>query len=450
MKIKSLFSFLSLFLLISSTTVAQYMEPCHDPESARSTVYLSLDGVLDSIRCENLHVLLRREKVEEVLRESYIVRSALFPQINASASQERSQQFINLSESLGGSFVSVNNNFRARLEGSASVLDTRKIADYMLAKKGYRISQYQYETILQDILAQAANAYYLHERNLKRTKVLDANIKRDEFLLDLAKARFDAGVAQAIDVTRAEVQLSQDKKAKLQHQSVQYQDEINLKLLLDINLDTNIEIQPVASEEIQENPQLCRDFFQALQSRSDYHESNEQLSFHELESTAALLDYVPKLNLSGNAGYASLEVFDSKQELVWNIGATLSMPIFDGFRIFNDKFRADALVRAQKYAIKDLSNKIDADLRINKQKMDSRFNQIILTRDQVMLGNRELELASERFQQGVADNQEIILAQTNLAQFLDDLVNTVYLFDLSRVEWARSMGDVTLLSSSEN
>ena len=47
-----------------------------------------------------------------------------------------------------------------------------------------------------------------------------------------------------------------------------------------------------------------------------------------------------------------------------------------------------------------------------------------------------------RFQQGVADNREVLDAQNRLAQADDNFVEAVYQYNLSRVELARAKGDV--------
>jgi outer membrane protein TolC len=58
------------------------------------------------------------------------------------------------------------------------------------------------------------------------------------------------------------------------------------------------------------------------------------------------------------------------------------------------------------------------------------------------LAQEELRLARQRYQQGVADNREVLEAQTRLAEAGDNLVDAVYRYNLSRVELARARGDV--------
>ena len=54
----------------------------------------------------------------------------------------------------------------------------------------------------------------------------------------------------------------------------------------------------------------------------------------------------------------------------------------------------------------------------------------------------ELRLARQRYQQGVADNREVVEAQNRLAIAEDNLVEALYQYNLSRLELARAKGDV--------
>jgi outer membrane protein TolC len=58
------------------------------------------------------------------------------------------------------------------------------------------------------------------------------------------------------------------------------------------------------------------------------------------------------------------------------------------------------------------------------------------------LAQDQLRLAQQRYQNGVADNREVVEAQTQLAVADDNLVEAIYQYNLSRVELARARGDV--------
>jgi len=61
-----------------------------------------------------------------------------------------------------------------------------------------------------------------------------------------------------------------------------------------------------------------------------------------------------------------------------------------------------------------------------------------------------LRLARQRYQQGVADNREVLDAQNRLAFAEDNLVDAVFLYNLSRLELARARGDVRGILAEKN
>jgi len=72
----------------------------------------------------------------------------------------------------------------------------------------------------------------------------------------------------------------------------------------------------------------------------------------------------------------------------------------------------------------------------------SRNAQVGVAEKTLGLAQEELRLARQRYQQGVADNREVLEAQTRLAEAGDNLVDAVFRYNLSRLELARARGDV--------
>lgn len=403
---------------------------------------LDLETVFSLIESENLTVLLNREKIEQALEETYIRRADLFPQVNLSLSQSRDKLVFPIGGDNQGSFYA--NRFDGTLDGTFAVFDLNKIAGYQSAKKGWNISALNYNAILQDVLTAAGRLYYLHIRNLKALDVTDANIKEAYVLLELAQARFNAGVSSPIDVTKAEVQVAIYKRDRLSQEIIIKQSELELKRVLDLPFNLPIKVAYVDSDQKRakpnlEKPAICSVF----QSRFDYLTAYAQLDRNLYDYKTASWASYPVVNAFGDWGYASGLPFQSstaKEE--WTVGIGVTMPILDGYRILSNVLAKGSLVRQQQHIVQQVVNTISTELTLNAYTLEVRYNEIDLIRQQVDLGQEELELAKTRFKEGVADNTDVVTAQTNLATFMDNLVNILYLYDVSRLEWARTLGDV--------
>ena len=104
-----------------------------------------------------------------------------------------------------------------------------------------------------------------------------------------------------------------------------------------------------------------------------------------------------------------------------------------------------ARLRAQEYALRDLENQVASSYKLAVQDVESRFEQIAISEKKVSLSKLELELAQTRFREGVADNRDVIDAQVELAGSNDELLESIFLFNVGRLSLARVRGDVRFL-----
>jgi outer membrane protein TolC len=180
----------------------------------------------------------------------------------------------------------------------------------------------------------------------------------------------------------------------------------------------------------------------AFEMRADFLAAQKALEATKLDVRTARYERLPALNLTGSYGYASAKYDDADKQDQWSAGIGLTMPIFDGLRAGADKRIAMSRQRAQEMRLHSLELQISAELRLAQQDANSRNAQIAVAEKSLRLAQEELRLAQQRYQNGVADNREVVEAQTRLAVADDNLVEAVYLYNLSRVEMARARGDV--------
>ncbi len=404
------------------------------------------------VEAENLEVLLNREAVEQALAVTQQRRSPLYPQLNLESSQTRSQ-FVNIGRGFDTPGVPTqprpSNRFDARLVASVPLVDPTLIAAYRAAKIGVDVSEFEQQRVLQEILNSTASIYLTHLRNLKRFEVIEANIERDEALLQLARNQLEAGVATQIDITRAEVQLAFNEQARLQQETIVYQSELFLKRLLNFDLRVPIATTDFLASRYLPTATPDVDVEQVLPELPQYLRARSQLEQNRLERRAAGWERFPAIRAFGDYGYVSRTPFDGEEQTGWAIGVAATMPIFEGFRIRANKDLAESRIRATEYELQLIEQDASSDLLFAWQDMQSRLAQIAVAEQNVNLSDEELRLARIRFEQGVADNREIIDAQNRVAVAQDNLVEAVHQYNLSRLEYARSKGDVRLLLADQ-
>lgn len=406
---------------------------------AESAPTLTLEQALATVERVNLNVLLGRETAAQALEAVIQQRGGLLPIINGNVQQRRTQQV-----SIGTVVTSSGrptSRFDALLSGSVGLFDADLWSAFKSARVGSQVAQANYHSVVQMVLADVAENYFAHLRNSRRLAVLDANIARADSLLKLARNQLDAGVATQIDVTRAEAQLAQAQQARMQQVTVMVASELFLKRLLDINPANELRLENFQVRRVEPTLFVFSEERTAFEKRADYLSAQKAVEQAKVNVRTATYQRLPSLGLSGNYGLASQKFDDDNKQEQWGVTIGASMPIFD-LRTGADRRIALSRLRQQEARVHALELQISSELRFAVQDAASRNAQIVVAEKSVNLAKEELRLAQQRYQQGVADNREIVEAQTRLAVAEDNFVEAVFQYNLSRVELARAKGDV--------
>lgn len=405
----------------------------------RAAEALTLEQALASVERVNLTALLARENVVQANEQALAQRANVLPAVTGSAQQRRSRAVSVVNGSaVAGAPAS---RFDAQLTGAYTLLDLSRLSNVRAARVGAEAAESTYRAVLQDVLADVANTFFTHQRNVRRIAVLDANIARARTLLALARNQLNAGVATQIDVTRAEAQLAQAEQARLQQETAVIRSEYVLKRLLDLNPSSPLTLEGFNVRRADVGEIAVGAEKTLFEQRADYLAARRAVEQSRILVSAVGQQRLPALTLSGSYGLAAAE-FDDRQKEAWSAGLGLSIPLFEGGRIGSDRRTALSRQRASEARLHTLELQISADLRVSRQDANSRHLQVAVAEKSLRLSEEELRLAQQRYQNGVADNREVVEAQTRLAVADDNLVEAVYQYHVSRVELARVRGDV--------
>ena len=443
------FKVFSLFLFFCSVHLSAGPDDGWEPEMGAGgvvpdSVYLTVADVVERIKSQNLELLIRKEGVRRALEQTYQRRAALLPQFGARAAQRRTQFATDMFTGDVASGIKPFNSFDSRLEGRLSLFDATRYADFRIAKLAHAIEQLDYEVAVQDILDQAILLYFTHLRDIRQVEILNGNIERERKLLELAQRQFEAGAAVKIDVTRAEVRLATVRRAIMEAETNADNSILQLKSLLDLDLDTELTLDRSLVEGIKSPPALKRygEMADLTELRPELRSQQMQLDQSILAERAVRWQRLPTVELFAEWGYDSNEAFDGEKGEAWIAGIQASVPIWEGGRIAAEAREAKAAVRQNNFAMRQLNNVVEREFEFAILEMDSRYAQIEIARDEIRLGLDEVEQARERYNEGLADNRELIDAQQRLADAENSHLRAIYLYGLSRLAFARAIGSV--------
>jgi outer membrane protein TolC len=176
----------------------------------------------------------------------------------------------------------------------------------------------------------------------------------------------------------------------------------------------------------------------AYTSRADYLAAEQQVLAAGFTKKSAAAEYYPTIDLAGDYGDAGVNVGNSHG--VFQVGATLNIPIFQGGKVHGDVLQADATLRQSRQQLDSLRAQIDSDVRTAMLDLQSAAEQVEVARSSIDLANQTLEQAQDRFNAGVTDNLEVVQAQESVATANANYISSLYAHNLAKVSLARAMG----------
>ncbi|MDP0500620.1 MAG: TolC family protein [Verrucomicrobiota bacterium JB022] len=422
---------LSLLLLLGITL------PLRAQTTAPAQV-LTLQDALQRASRANLQLLLSQEQVTEAQTNVGTARSALLPSVTGEASQSRNQQYLNFGDQLSGTLTT--DSFSALLQARLSIFDYNAWTSYRGAKLGVQVAEAQLEETVQDIWQQIGQSYLLHLRNERQIDVIEAAIERDRTLFDQAQERADAGVASALDLNRAEVQLASSEFQLVEQETAAYESELTLKRLLNLPLDQPLQLVDPELEDVGEAAFNGQQLQEILDQRAAVRQARLAIQRSQVALRSARGERLPDVALTGNYGVNGEDMGDTHE--TWGVQLGVSVPIWEGGRITAEALRARSQLRQSELQLEQTIQQLGVDYRLTLDQLRAARRQVEIAERRVRLSRSELDLARTSFQEGIADNSELTDAQANLATAEDQLVQARYALDLAVVNLARVRGRV--------
>ena len=406
---------------------------------------LTLAQAVEQALQNNLQAKLSQERVLESRAQQGISRSALLPNVSGTAYQ------MSVTENLAAqgltsmnfagipAFVGPFDRFDARFTLVQSLFNLGSIRRYQAARYGVELADRQRLLATQQVITEVTLAYIAVLQAGESVTAAEANVQLAQRLLDLARNQRDAGIATGLDVTRAETRLaSQEVQVE---QAKTFQDTARLNLLRVVGAPLAGQVTPAESMRFEPDavPEADGAIRQALGGRLELTVAAEQLRIAEVERKAALGDLAPSVSVFGDYGSSGLKPNEVNLP-TRSIGIRIDVPIFSGGRTRAEIQAAASRVRQAEMQLADLRAAVEKDVRQALDELATREKQMRAAQKTLDLAQRELALAQDRFQNGVADNIEVTNAQTALEGARNTVVGSLAQFNVARLNLHSAMG----------
>lgn len=337
-----------------------------------------------------------------------------------------------------------------RFVGPVETYDWRATAGWNLldwsAWQRYKASKMRLEAAFGDenatknhVTAQVIRAYSAAQRAHQMVATAETNTALAERVLRLARSQKDAGMATGLDVTRAEVQVAQEKSRLIFAQQERDRSRLELLRLLNMGLDITIELADPLTYRPLDAPAPAQALVQARQNRPEMKSQLARERAGELNSSAARLSRVPSVQGFGDYGTIGTSAGTGLPTRV--VGLRVNIPVWDGGRRDAQRAEAGSLLRQEMLRGRDLRQQIEFEVRTAIDTLRTADAQVHAASETAALAEKELEQAERRFREGVATSVEIADAQARLGRAREAKVTAIYQHRAARAELSLAVGD---------
>jgi multidrug efflux system outer membrane protein len=366
-----------------------------------------LDGLVAEALANNKSLAKAKARVEEARAQRGVVRSALAPDVSASAGAQRGNQGYatnNKVVSIGEADLSVSWDLdlfgrnQARLAESTALLESEEAT-----RQGVRVA----------LLAEVARTYFDLRDALRQLDLTHQNLATQQRTLDITHAQRQGAMASDFDVQRAAAQVSATA-ALIPVQEAARDATLNrLAVLLgrppggdDRALLTSLEaMRPLAGSLVAAAPA------KVLAARPDVRAAERRFAASLSATDAASAELFPDISLTALFGTQSSTPFNATP---WNGGLGLVQPILNFGRIESQIDAADARQRQMFLAYQQtvLEALEEMETALSRYGHEAQRNQALTTG--VSQNRRAADLARTQYTNGYAGLLDVLVAERNL------------------------------------
>ena len=397
--------------------------------SLRSAMQISVE--------QNPTVQLSRQQVQESRAASITQLGAMLPNFSGNASWANRRFFLG---NFGGT-PAVSDSFDfwgTRAFVSQNLFSLSLIQRWRASRAGIEVSELDLEATKRDTMATVALIYLEALSFEEAVKARAAQVQLNRELLRLAAERKSAGMATSLDVTRAKVQLENEKQRLVVARTDMGRAKLNLIRGMGIPFETKViltdelklvEVQSQTPEEA---------MLVAMANRVELEAQARRQRLASLTLSSVKSERLPSVNGTGDVGLVGLQI--PEVLTTHNVELLLSIPVFDGGQREGRISESRSQVRQEAIRARDLQYQVVLEVRDALLTLESAQQEVAVAEEGLRQALQELELARERFAVGVATNIEVTNAQTSVAQARDNVIRALFNFNAARVNLARAQG----------
>lgn len=319
--------------------------------------------------------------------------------------------------------------------------------DLTNAKRNLQSSGRNLEITRQRLAVEVVASYYNIVRQQGLVEVAEKSAERSRELLRASEARLKVGLASKLDVFRAELQLSQAEVSLIRREEALELAMDTFKFNLGLNPQDEVYLEMVAPDYQPVVLDLELQTRLALSHRLEIREEQDRIDDARRSLSVSRQNLLPQLDLNFRYQQSGLgETFrDSLNLNDGGVGVFLSTsyPI-DQSAERASVAQSNIALAANRRAVRWLEYNVTREVRAAVRNVKRVGKSIVLQERNTEFAEKQLRLASLRYQRGLASNFDIIDAENNLISARSNYVSLIADYNVALIELKRVNGTLDL------
>lgn len=340
-------------------------------------------------------------------------------------------------------FVGPFSYYDARATATQSVFDFSAIRRYQAARSGIEVARAEDESTRNQVSDQVARAYLATLRAQVVAETAAANVELADRLRRLAASQKEAGTGTGIEITRAQVQLANERQRQLVAENELDRARLQLMRAMGLDLQTKVQLTDTLKHAPVEvtDPQKALEV--ALAKRADLKSQRKREDNARLSYSAVKSERLPSVSAFGDYGNIGTSLTENRPTRT--IGVTMRVPIFDGGRRDARRAESASLLRQEGIRSNDLRQQLELEVRLALDSLRSAEQQVKTAEEGQQLAENELAQAERRYKAGVGTSVEVTDAQTRMARARENSITALFSHNLARIDLNSATGTIQSL-----
>lgn len=318
-----------------------------------------------------------------------------------------------------------------------------------ITKYAEELARQQHNNGLQEVILSTDQAYWQVVSLANKKKLAEGYLK----LLQKLESDVDKMIAEGI-ATKADGLSVKVKVNEAEMTQTKVEDGLNLARMLlcqlcGLDLSTPILLKDETEEDLLPSavPTRSIDLEAVYANRPEIRSLELATNIYQQKINLARADYLPSIALIGGYMATNPSVFNSfekKFKGMWNVGVTVSMPIWHwGEGIYKVK-AAKSEARIARYQLEDAKEKIELQVNQSAFKVNEAAKKLAMAEKNLEKANENLRYATLGFEEGVIPASNVLEAHTAWLSAQSEKIDAQIDVKLTEIYLQKAMGQLTI------